>query len=102
MSDSGSHRWLKGSSLAISGATSVPARPLLHALLRRRFAHVQLCAGLTELADLQAHLPPWRDEQGLTTALFWMAEETESSSIAVLPSSGWLIHGNTCRAEALL
>jgi hypothetical protein len=102
MTDSGSHRWLKGSSLAISGASSVAVRPLLHALLRRRFGHVQLCAGLPELADLQAHLPAWCDEQGLPTALQWMAEEPESSSIAALPSPGWLIHGNTCRVEALL
>ncbi len=102
MTESRPHRWLKGSCLAISGASSVAARPLLHALLRRRFAHVQLCAGLPELADLQAHLPAWCDEQGLPTSLQWMAEDPESSSIAALPSPGWLIHGNTCRVEALL
>ncbi|NDD45873.1 MAG: hypothetical protein EBZ24_10810, partial [Synechococcaceae bacterium WB9_4xB_025] len=75
---------------------------MLHALLRRRFAVVQLRAELPELADLQAHLTAWCEAQGLPTALQWLAEEPESSAVAPLPGSGWLIHGNTCRAEALL
>jgi hypothetical protein len=44
------------SPLTHTGAASIAARPLLHALLLRRFAAVQLCAELPELADLQAHL----------------------------------------------
>ena len=89
-------------SLILTGAASIAARPLLHALLRRSFAAVQLCADLPELADLQVHLSAWCEAQGLPTALQWLAEEPESSSAAPLPSPGWLIHGNACRAEALL
>lgn len=88
--------------LILTGAASIAAGPLLHALLRRRFAAVQLCADLPELADLQAHLSTWCAAQGLPTALQWLAEEPESSSVAPTPWTGWLIHGNTCRAEALL
>ena len=54
---------------------------MLHALLRRRFAAVQLCAELPELADLQAHLSAWCAAQGLPTALQWLDEEPESSSV---------------------
>jgi hypothetical protein len=102
MSDSGSNRWLKGSSMAISCATSVAVRPLLHALLRRRFAQAPLCAGLSGLADLQVRLPAWGDQQGLPTVLKWMAEESQSNPIAALQFPVWLIHGNTCGVEALL
>jgi hypothetical protein len=93
---------LRSDSLILTGAASIAARPLLHALLRRRFAAVQLCAELPELADLQAHLSAWCAAQGLPTALRWLAEEPESSFVAPMLPPGWLIHGNTCRAEALL
>ncbi len=93
---------LRPDSLILTGAASIAARPLLHALLRRRFAAVQLRADLPELADLQAHLSAWCEAQGLPTALQWQAEELESSSVAPTPSPGWLIDGNTCRVEALL
>jgi hypothetical protein len=92
---------LRSQSLILTGAASIAARPLLHALLRRRFAAMQLCAELPELADLQAHLSAWCAAQGLPTELQWLAEEPESSAVAPLPGSGWLIH-STCRAEALL
>ena len=93
---------LRSDSLILTGAASIATRPLLHALLRRRFAAVQLCAELPELADLQTHLSAWCTAQGLPTALRWLAEEPESSFVAPMLPPGWLIHGNTCRAEALL
>lgn len=93
---------LRSDSLIFTGAASIAARPLLHALLRRRFAAVQLCAKLPELADLQTHLSAWCAAQGLPTALRWLAEEPESSFVAPMLPPGWLIHGNTCRAEDLL
>ena len=93
---------LRSQSLILTGAASIAARRLLHALVRRRFSAMQLCAELPELADLQAHLSAWCEAQGLPTALQWLAEEPESSSVAPTPCPGWLIHGNTCRAEALL
>ncbi len=68
---------LRPSSLIFTGAASIAARPLVDALLRRRFAAVQLCAELPELADLQAHLSAWCEAQGLPTALHWLAEEPE-------------------------
>jgi len=56
---------LRTDSLILTGAASIAALPLLHTLLRRRFAAVQLCADLPELADLQAHLPAaWCAAQG--------------------------------------
>lgn len=93
---------LRSDSLILTGAASIATRPLLNALLRRRFAAVQLCAELPELADLQTHLSAWCTAQGLPTALRWLAEEPESSFVAPMLPPGWLIHGNTCRAEALL
>lgn len=88
--------------LILTGSASIAARPLLNALVRRRFAAIELCAELPELTDLLAHLTVWCEAQGLPTALHWLAEEPESSSVAPTPCPGWLIHGNTCRAEALL
>ncbi len=87
-------------SLILTGAASIAARPLLHALLRRRLAAVQLCAELPELADLQAHLSAWCEAQGLPTALQWLVEEPERSAVAALASRGWPIHGNTLCCSA--
>ena len=91
---------LRSDSLILTGAASIATRPLLHALLRRRFAAVQLCAELPELADLQTHLSAWCTAQGLPTALRWLAEEPESSSVAPMLPPGWLIHGNTLCCSA--
>jgi nucleoside-diphosphate-sugar epimerase len=41
-------------SIAITGASSFAARPLLHALLRREPRQVVLCDPLDGLAELQA------------------------------------------------
>ena len=38
----------------------------------------------------------------MPNAFHRLAEKTESFSVASLPCPGWLIHGNSCRAEALL
>ena len=54
---------LRTDSLVLTGAASIAALPLLHALLGRRFAAEQLCAELPKLADLQAHLSPWCEAQ---------------------------------------
>ena len=79
---------LRSDCLILTGAASIASRPLLHALLRRRFAAVQVCAELPELADLQAHLSVWCAAQGLPTALPWVAEEPESRSVAPTPCPG--------------
>ena len=91
---------LRSDCLILTGAASIASRPLLHALLRRRFAAVQLCAELPELADLQTHLSAWCTAQGLPTALRWLAEEPESSFVAPMLPPGWLIHGNTLCCSA--
>lgn len=58
--------------LPLTGAASIAVGPLLHAILRRSFAAVQLCADLPELADLQIHLPSWCEallQRNVCTAL---------------------------------
>ena len=57
--------------IAITGASSFAARPLLHALLRRQPKQVLLCDPLDGLAELQAQLLSWCEQQGITTELQW-------------------------------
>ena len=57
--------------IAITGASSFAARPLLHALLRREPSRVVLCAPLDGLAELQHQLLPWCEQQGISTELQW-------------------------------
>ena len=58
---------VKSFSVAITGASSFAARPLLHALLRREPRQVVLCDPLDGLAELQAQLLPWCQQKGITT-----------------------------------
>ena len=70
--------------IAITGASSFAARPLLHALLRREPRQVVLCDPLDDLAELQ-----------------WWSRDT-SAALPDLHGIQWLIHGDTVRSEALL
>ena len=94
-------QFLAGTSIAIAGASSFAARPLLHALLRREPRQVVLCDSLDGLAELQAQLLPWCEQQGITTELQWWSQET-SAALPDLHGIQWLIHGDTVRSEALL
>ena len=91
--------------IAITGASSFAARPLLHALLhallRREPRQVVLCDPLDGLAELQAQLLPWCEQQGITTELQWWSRDT-SAALPDLHGIQWLIHGDTVRSEALL
>ena len=94
-------QFLAGTSIAIAGASSFAARPLLHALLRREPRQVVLCDSLDGLAELQAQLLPWCEQQGITTELQWWSQET-SAALPDLHGIQWLIHGDTVRSEELL
>ena len=87
--------------IAITGASSFAARPLLHALLRRKPRRVVLCDPLDGLAELQAQLVPWCEQQGISTDLQWWSQDT-AAALPDLHGIQWLIHGDTVRAEALL
>jgi hypothetical protein len=87
--------------IAITGASSFAARPLLHALLRREPRLVVLCDSLDGLAELQAQLLPLCEQQGISTELQWWSLET-SAALPDLRGIQWLIHGDTVRSEALL
>jgi nucleoside-diphosphate-sugar epimerase len=87
--------------IAITGAPSFAASPLLHALLRREPRRVVLCDSLDGLAELQAQLLPWCEQQGVTTELRWWSLET-AAALPDLRCIQWLIHGDTVRSEALL
>lgn len=87
--------------IAITGASSFAARPLLHALFRREPRQVVLCDPLDGLAELQAQLLPWCEQQGISTELQWWSLDT-SAALPGLHGIQWLIHGDTVRVEALL
>lgn len=83
--------------IAITGASSFAARPLLCREPRR----VVLCDTLDGLAELHTQLLPWCEQQGIITELQWCSQE----SFAELPGLHgiqWLIYGDTVRSEALL
>ena len=61
--------------IAITGASSFAARPLLRALLRRQPRQLVLCDPLDRLAELQPQLLPWCDQQGINTDLQWCCLE---------------------------
>ena len=61
--------------IAITGASSFAARPLLHALLRRELRRVVLCDSLDGLAELQHQLLPWCEQQGISTELQWWSQD---------------------------
>ena len=86
--------------IAITGASSFAARPLRHALLRREPRRVVLCDPLDGLAELQAQLVPWCEQQGISTELQWWSQDT-AAALPDLHGIQWLIHGETVRAEAL-
>ena len=86
-----------GAAIAITGASSFAARPLL----RREPRRVVLCDPLDGLAELQALLLPWCEQQGITTELQWWSQDT-AAALPDLLRIQWLIHGDTVRAEALL
>jgi nucleoside-diphosphate-sugar epimerase len=87
--------------IAITGASSFAARPLLHALLRRQPRQLVLCDPLDRLAELQPQLLPWCDQQGINTDLQWCCLEPQAA-LPQLPARQWLIHGNNVRAEEIL
>ena len=60
-----------------------------------------LCDALDRLAELQAQLWPWCQQQGINTELRWWSLETPAA-LPALQGIQWLIHGDTVRAEALL
>ena len=74
---------------------------LWRSLLRREPGQVVLCDPLGGLAELQNHLWPWCEQQGITTQLQWWGQET-SAALPDLRGIQWLIHGDTVRSEALL
>jgi nucleoside-diphosphate-sugar epimerase len=89
------------SAIAITGASSFAARPLLHALLRRQPMQLVLRDPLDRLAELKLQLLPWCDQQGIKTELQWCCLEPEAA-LPQLPDRQWLIHGNNVRAEEIL
>lgn len=60
-----------------------------------------LCDSLDGLAELQAQLLPWCEQQGITTELQWWSQ-VMAAALSDLHGIQWLIHGDTVRAEALL
>ena len=70
-------------------------------LLRRELWQVVLSDPLDGLAELQAQLLPWCEQQGITTELQWWSQEA-SAALPGLHGIQWLIHGDTVRSEALL
>ena len=74
---------------------------LWRSLLRREPRQVVLSDPLDGLAELQAQLLPWCEQQGITTELQWWSQEA-SAALPDLHGIQWLIHGDTVRSEALL
>ena len=92
---------LTGTSIAVTGASSFAARPLLFALLRRQPSQLVLCDPLDGLAELQPQLLPWCEQQGINTDLQCWSQESPAA-LPALHGIQWLIHGDSVRSEALL
>ena len=74
--------------IAITGASSFAAWPLLHALLRREPRQVVLCDPLDGLAELRAQLLPWCEQQGISTSCSGGARKRPPSCQIFAASSG--------------